>query len=586
MGIAIKKVPCPKCREDGCDKSGDNLTIYEDNSSHCFACGYTKVSEKWLDENGYASWDYTKESVVGLEFNKDVLAKIKSEYDFIDEPYRSVRSETYKYYGVMHKVDEDGELIEQIYPTFKDINIQGFKRRGLPKTFLTPYGETGIDVDFFGQFRFLKSNAREVVITAGEIDCVSAFQMLKDYRDRTNKSKGTDYPYTPVVSSTVGEGGTTTQCREQYAWLDRFDKIIVCMDNDKAGKEAVEKIHQNLPKNKMFIMDLELKDSNEYLKQGKDAKFIDAFYKASPYVPVGVVGSSKLSDKIREHASIEKIPLPPYMHRLQKLMAGGIPLGVIVNLISSSGTGKSTHVEEILYHWIFNSPYLIGILSLESDAGEYGTKVLSRHVGKKINLIETVEEKMAFLDQDWVQKKERDLFYLPNGQDRFILMEDRDGKVEAIQETVERMIVKSGCKVIVTDPLQDLIACLADDKQNEFMSWQKGLTKSHKATFFNVNHTKKSLTGGGAGSQGVNMVEEDTHGSSSIYKSGACNLIFSRDKEAEDMVVRNTTIMKMSKCRWTGNTNPFAGKYYYDNETHTVYDYDDFMKKNPHMTQF
>lgn len=580
-------VGCPRCMSEGNDRSKDNLMVYgldEDKEylgAKCFSCEYKIPSEKWLRENGESEWDYTKEEVVGLDFNKNVLSKIKEEYQFIDEAYRSVRPETYKYYGVMHKVDENGELVEQIYPTFIGSEIQGFKRRGLPKKFLTPYGETGLDVDFFGQFRFLKTNAREVVITAGEIDAASAFQMLKDYRDRSNKAKGTDYPHTPVVSSTVGEGGTAQQCREQFKWLNKFEKIIICMDNDKAGKEAIEKIHAAVPKDKLFVMTLSLKDSNEYLKEGKESAFIDAFYKASPYVPVGVVGSGKLSDRIREHAQIEKIPLPPYMHRLQKMMAGGVPLGVIVNLISSSGTGKSTHVEEIIYHWIFNSPYRIGILSLESDAGEYGTKLLSRHLGKKINLIESVEEKMDFLNQDWVQSKEHDLFYLPNDQDRFIMMDDRDGKVEDIQEKVEEMIVKSDCRVICTDPLQDLIACLPDDKQNEFMSWQKGLTKSHKVTFFNVNHTKKSLTGGGAGSQGVDMVEEDTHGSSSIYKSGACNLIFGRDKEAEDMVVRNTTIMKMSKCRWTGNTSPFAGKYFYDNQTHTVWDYDDFMEKNP-----
>ena len=39
--------------------------------------------------------------------------------------------------------------------------------------------------------------------------------------------------------------------------------------------------------------------------------------------------------------------------------------------------------------------------------------------------------------------------------------------------------------------------------------------------------------------------------------------------------------MKMTKCRWTGRTAPVAGKYYYDNETHTLYDLDDYLAEHP-----
>jgi hypothetical protein len=86
------------------------------------------------------------------------------------------------------------------------------------------------------------------------------------------------------------------------------------------------------------------------------------------------------------------------------------------------------------------------------------------------------------------------------------------------------------------------------------------------------------LCGGGqkANSTGADLHEEDFQGSSAIFKSGACNLIFTRDKEAEDEIERNTTKMKASKIRWTGKTGG-AGEYYYDNETHTVHDKDDYF---------
>src|SRR5690606_7784319 len=123
-----------------------------------------------------------------------------------------------KHYGVMHK-EKDGELIEQIYPTFdggkKPI---GFKRRKLPKDFAAPYGEVGVGVELFGQFRFRDSTSRTLCIAAGEIDALSVYQVLKEYTDNNNKKRGTDFEYTPVVSSTVGEQGTAAQVRNNWEW--------------------------------------------------------------------------------------------------------------------------------------------------------------------------------------------------------------------------------------------------------------------------------------------------------------------------------------------------------------------------------
>ena len=95
-------------------------------------------------------------------------------------------------------------------------------------------------------------------------------------------------------------------------------------------------------------------------------------------------------------------------------------------------------------------------------------------------------------------------------------------------------------------------------------------------------HTRKTANGQKAGSAGADLHEEDIQGASAAYKSAACNLMFSRNKEAEDEIERNTTIMKATKIRWTGKTG-IAGKYYYDNEKHTLYDLDDFL--NEHAVQ-
>jgi hypothetical protein len=117
------------------------------------------------------------------------------------------------------------------------------------------------------------------------------------------------------------------------------------------------------------------------------------------------------------------------------------------------------------------------------------------------------------------------------------------------------------------------------------MKWLKGMVKSHDVSFILINHVRKSAGGSKANSAGADLFEEDFQGSSAIFKSAACNLLFTRNKEAENEVERNVTTMKMTKCRWTGNTSPQAGKYFYDNQVHTLYDLDDYLDRNPKVKE-
>lgn len=39
--ILLYKTRCPKCAENGNDRTGDNLAVYNDNHSYCYSCGYT-----------------------------------------------------------------------------------------------------------------------------------------------------------------------------------------------------------------------------------------------------------------------------------------------------------------------------------------------------------------------------------------------------------------------------------------------------------------------------------------------------------------------------------------------------------------
>lgn len=593
------KTACPKCREKGGDNSGDNLMVYGTDSSgrhkgaHCWGgCGgFTIPSEEWYEQNG----DIKEEEYddMGTEFNPQIHARMKEEYTYDSHGFRGVRGDTTKFFGVMHAINpQTGEVSEQLYPCTQNYALTGYKKRMNPKAFGSPIGETGKECELFGQFRFKDRRDKYCVIVGGELDQLSASQILFDYQESRKKPGEDAYERIPVVSSTIGEGGAYKQVMAQYEWFNRFEKVIICMDNDDAGREAAEKVAKALPKGKAYIMEMGLKDPNCYIwdaennkpiNRGKD--WVNAFYKAPAYTPSGIVGSGSLMDLIKKAAVVPKIPLPPFAHKAQKLMAGGIPLGVIVNLGSASGTGKSTIIDEWVYYWVFNSPHKIGVISLESDCAQYGTKILSRHVGKKLDLIEDDEYKIELLNTDEMNDKANDLFFLPDGSHRWHLVEERDGGVDQLKELIMSLIIQCECKVIILDPLQDVLDGMSIDEQAVFMKFMKGTVKSHGVTFVNVNHVRKSGGGQKANSTGADIHEEDFQGSSSIFKSAACNLLFTRNKEAESEVERNVTKMKMTKCRWTGNTAPDAGKYFYSNSEHKLYDLDDYLDRNPMVKQ-
>lgn len=572
--------PCPRCRKNGNDKAGNNLMFYgPGRGGHCFSCGFTILSDDERERRGLTDdYEFDEGEVMSKDvLTKSELEKIKGYTGLKGQNGRGITDETYKHYGVRFRYDEEtGEVTEQYYPYFSTEGIlTGFKVRKLPKEFYM-VGKVGLEQELFGQFRWRNSSGKYVLITAGEIDCMSAYQMLEDYR----KIRNSDFESIPVVSSGVGESGSWKQIQKFYEWLKGFEKIVVCYDNDEAGKKAVEKLADVLPKGKMFVMKLALKDANEYLKQGREKQFINLFYAADAYSPAGVVGSGELPNRMREEIACDKIEFPPFMRKVNEMTGGGLSLGRICNIGAASGIGKTVYIDTIIYHLIFNSPYRVGVVSMELNAAQYGISMLSRHIGRKISNIANKDERIAFMESEYVLQKERELFYREDGTHRWHLVDDRDGSLEELKAVVEQLIIACDCKLIVLDPLQDILDGLDNEQQALFMKWLKGMVKSHSCSFLLINHVRKSGSGEKQNSQGAMISEESFAGSSTIFKSAALNILLVRNKMAEDEIERNTTYAYLSKNRDNGITGP-CGEYYYDNDTHQLWDKEEWLATQP-----
>ena len=487
--------------------------------------------------------------------------------------YRKLNDETLQFYGFRVELKRDGKVKAMYFPETIDGKLQGYKSRHDPKGFgWNNIGRTGAMNDLSGQNRF-PDGGRDVIIVGGEFDMVAAQQMLREYQVSRGVS---DYNRYAVVSPTTGESSAANQCRNQYEWFDKFQNIVIMLDNDEVGRESAIKLAEVLPKEKVKIAYLSGKDPNKMLVDGKQRQFISDFHSAEEYIKSGIVGSSKLEDAIMEEIGLDKIPLPAFMKQLQDHMAGGIPLGYIINLIADTGCGKTTIANECVYDWIFNSPYKVGIVSLELDTGQYGLSLLSRHIGKKLQLFEKKQDAIDYLNQPDVIEKRKILWTNEYGEDRFNLLDDRDGSLDSLKKKIMQMIVQYECKFIIIDPLQDALDGYSNEDQAIFMKWMKQMVKTYKVSFFNVNHVRKE------GNNGFDrfLKEADIQGSSAIAKSAGCNIIFTRDKLAEDDVSRNVTKVFIPKCRWTGSTGD-GGLWYYSQGQHTLFDLETYFKDNP-----
>ena len=220
-------------------------------------------------------------------------------------------------------------------------------------------------------------------------------------------------------------------------------------------------------------------------------------------------------------------------------------------------------------------------MSLELTAAQYMIAMLSREVGKKINLFEDPEDAVAFVRTPEVIKARKHLCEDEYGEERFVILDERDGDLDEVKTQCELLINKHGCQIIIIDPIQDLFEGVSMDQQNSFIKWMKIVLKKG-VTFVNVCHVRKG--GNSTDKEGKRIMrelsEDDVHGISAIVKSAGANVFMSRNKYSDNIIEKNTTFVTLGKCRWSGNTGR-VGSWYYDNDTHTMYDLYKYFKEYP-----
>ena len=585
------KVDGDKCLCPFHKESTPSFNIYDETESYyCFGCGAGGDSIDFVKEHKGISFtesvaticsilNITKEELMEskekpvekptLEDNKpmdmeDVKSLIRT-IGYKSNGYRQIRDDINQFYGHLTKLDDSGKVISRYYPeTNNEGRVTGYKCRNHPKDFTHgKIGLTGTKSQLSGQVKF-KSPSKYVLYCGGEEDKAAAYQMLKDNR------KDQEFDSIPVVSPTSGEGSAAKQAASQYEWFDLFDIIVIGMDNDEAGIKAAKEIAAVLPKEKVRIVTWSGKDPNKMLMDGKEKQFVRDFYNAKEYVASGICTAGDAEAGLAEFLTASKIGLPQQLSKLQDAMRGGIrSTGAVVNIIGDTSIGKSFLSDTLIYHWLFNSPLVPTIVSLERTKEELTIDLLSIHLKKNLMWFTDGHDALDYLNKPEVQALKNDLLYNEEGESRFFIIDEREGDTELLKRQMEKSGKMNNSKLMVIDPLTDFLRALGTEVQENFMMWEK-LQKKNGFVFINILHTRKPPTDKDGNVRKV--TEYDALGSGTFIQSADINIVINRDKMSDDKVEKNTTYVDMPKCR--GGVTGEICALYYDAETRQQYDRD------------
>jgi twinkle protein len=507
---------CPHC------ESSDALAVYSDGHGYCFSCT-TYVKEVDNVEN--------TATVVSYNRPAEMFGTPMAITD------RRISLDTVKKYGVtVENAPNSREPIRQHYPYYDSSNhFIGTKVRSIADKRFSTSGDMKHNT-LFGQQLF-KNEGRFVTVTEGELDALAAFEML-----------GSKYP---VVSVSKGAAGAVKDFKANLEWLEGFENVVICFDNDSAGREAAEKCAQILSPNKARIVSLgAFKDASDYLVNNKVRDFTSEWWEAKTYRMTGIVTLEDAWEDFVKRGTEEIIPFPESFGALNHMMNGGIAAGEITVLGALTSIGKTTMVNEIVYHFWKNTGKRIGCAFLEASKGEAVENLLTIHTGHNLSLEDRSNINYDQLHTDIIT-------------DGRILLLDHAGAVDSDELFIKlrAMIKGSGCEILVIDPLQAAVTSNTNETIDDFMDRLLKLSKETNASIIVVSHMRKPSL-----SNPHNVNEYDLKGSGSINQIAFNTILLSRDKMSDDDYARNSTMVQVVKCRRTGMTG-MAGWLYYNSQT-------------------
>jgi twinkle protein len=530
MAFIRTHISCEHCG------SSDGASLNEDHSTYCFVCSTHTPSTDNIT--------ILKETKVIEPITDMSFVKAYNNGNSVSVSERRITKSTMEKYGV---VRESNNFYFPYYD--KDSQLVAAKVRPVADKKFSTVGKWATGT-LFGQ-NLYPSGGKYITITEGEFDALAAFQMT-----------GSKWP---VVSVRNGAGSALKDCKAQYEYLNSFETIVVNFDGDEPGRKAAKEVAELFGnKCKLFKPLPDLKDACDWLGESKEAQYVDRWWKAESFIPDGIVSGSTLWDLVSE-------PMAPadckYPWKGLNELTYGIRLGELVTVTAGSGLGKSQVLRELVWHLIKNTDDNIGLMFLEESVRKTALSMMSLAANVPLHLPDT-----AVSDDD-----RKIAFDNTLGTGRLYLF-DHFGStsIENIVNPVRYLAKGMTCKYIFLDHLSIIISSQesGDERKalDEVMTKLRMLVQETNIALILVSHLKRPSDKGHEEGAATSLAQ--LRGSASIAQLSDMVIGLERNGQAEDLVERNTTHVRVLKNRFAGVTGP-ACNLLYNKETGRMFEIED-----------
>ena len=523
------KTHCDECH------SSDANEVYEDGHTYCFSCTKTTYPEKGerVEMNVQPTTDSSFVSMADID-----------SYRSYPISSRGISQEVVDHFEVKMSTDPEGKPASHFYPYTKEGQVSAYKERELPKNFRVHGDFKGTEL--FGQHRC--TGSKTLVITEGEIDCLSVAQAFKGYKS------GTIYPCVSIPSAS-----STASVLANRDWVNSFTTVILMLDQDEAGRKATDIIAKMIKAGKVRVAKLPEKDPNATLVKYGGKAIMQAIWDAQPWSPAGIVVGEQVWEQFVERRNVESVPYPDCLNGLNEKLKG-IRHGEITLFTSGTGSGKSTVIKEIVLDLLSKTTDKIGLISLEESVGDTAEKFISMSLNRSV------------MDPPPLSEEEmRAGFDSVFGDERLVLL-DHQGSVgdSSLIDKIEYMALM-GCKYLVLDHITIAVSegsegLSGNEAIDKMMSDLLKIVKRHNIWLGLISHLRKAPGGGSSFEEGKLASIDDIKGSGSIKQISFDIIAFARNLVADDEAERNTIHFRVLKSRFTGLTGN-AGSATYDIQT-------------------
>lgn len=568
MNKVVSDAPCPQCREEGRDRTGNHLMIFADGNAYCNRCGYFESSNEAEQDNPLGIPAYGEppmslrsesNSYEPSNSNGDRSFNLQTfkAYPVKAIPDRGIELETCQIYNVRASVSPaDGQTIQNIlFPIHTKESDQpvGVKTRTPDKHFYSAGEDTTSDT-FFGYqvakeaLKKLPSSSRTLYITEGEIDTLSLFQTLK------NLSRSDKLP--PVVSLRHGAASAARAMSNNKELLDLAEKIVLVFDSDEPGKLATEAAARVIG-TKAHVATLPMKDINEMLMAGRDKEIKKVVLSADRYMPQALATvDDLLEDILRKPEYGLSYPWPSLTN-----LTFGIKKGLLIGVAAGVGIGKTDWFSQLAAHLIDEHKAKVGLFKLEEHPARSIKSIAGKIAHKPFHRPDVPYDEQELVD---TVHKLRDHVYAYN---HFGFKSWKDIKADI------RTLTGYGVDYFIIDPLTALISHEKDEHKalNEMMEEMAALTQELDITIFYSSHLNPPDRSSKSHEEGGKVKESQLYGSRAMIRWSHYIFGLERNKHAldemgqPDVEARNTTKFVLLKDREYGRTGTFD--IFYDQNT-------------------